>query len=80
MKFAVRFASLSPSSCLPVCSELSVQSNEAVRYLGWCVRARGNKDPAIHNYLLSLYAKESACLCAMGWVLVRAQALMRGRG
>ena len=32
-------------------------SRHVQRYLEWCIRSRGNKDPAIHNYLLSLYAK-----------------------
>ncbi|GFN86697.1 vacuolar protein sorting-associated protein 18 homolog [Plakobranchus ocellatus] len=33
------------------------QGNEAIRYLEFCVQKMDNKDPAIHNYLLSLYAK-----------------------
>ncbi|XP_065192969.1 vacuolar protein sorting-associated protein 18 homolog [Sycon ciliatum] len=33
------------------------QANEAIRYLEYCVHKIGNKDMAIHNYLLSLYAK-----------------------
>ncbi len=32
--------------------------NQAIRYLEWCVADRGsNVDPAILNYLVSLYAK-----------------------
>ncbi|GFR83888.1 vacuolar protein sorting-associated protein 18 homolog [Elysia marginata] len=33
------------------------QGNEAIKYLEFCVQKMENKDPAIHNYLLSLYAK-----------------------
>ena len=32
--------------------------NHAVRYLEHCVKENGNQDPAIHNYLLSLYAED----------------------
>ncbi|XP_059179714.1 vacuolar protein sorting-associated protein 18 homolog [Physella acuta] len=34
----------------------SEQGNEAIRYLEFCVQKLDNKDLAIHNYLLSLYA------------------------
>ena len=34
-----------------------VQTNEAIRYLEFCIQSLGVKDQAIHNYLLSLYAK-----------------------
>ena len=34
-----------------------VQSNEAIRYLEFCVQCLSCEDQAIHNYLLSLYAK-----------------------
>lgn len=33
------------------------QGNEAIRYLEACVQKFENRDPAIHNFLLSLYAK-----------------------
>ncbi|ESO97284.1 hypothetical protein LOTGIDRAFT_214111 [Lottia gigantea] len=33
------------------------QGNEAIRYLEYCVQQLDNKDTAIHNYLVSLYAK-----------------------
>lgn len=34
------------------------EKNQAIRYLEWCVGDYiRNTDPAIHNYLLSLYAK-----------------------
>ncbi|KAK6183831.1 hypothetical protein SNE40_002395 [Patella caerulea] len=33
------------------------QGNEAIRYLEFCVQQLDNKDTAIHNYLVSLYAK-----------------------
>ncbi len=33
------------------------QGNEAIRYLEFAVQMLDNKDQAIHNYLLSLYAK-----------------------
>eukprot|EP00163_Fabomonas_tropica_P023207 TRINITY_DN40509_c0_g1_i1.p1 TRINITY_DN40509_c0_g1~~TRINITY_DN40509_c0_g1_i1.p1 ORF type:complete len:911 (+),score=256.88 TRINITY_DN40509_c0_g1_i1:23-2734(+) len=32
--------------------------NQAIRYLQHCVKKLQNKDPAIHNYLISLYAKQ----------------------
>jgi hypothetical protein len=34
------------------------QENQVIRYLEWCVTQQQNDDPAIHNLLLSLYAKE----------------------
>ena len=33
------------------------QGNEAIRYLEFCVQVLSNQDQAIHNYLISLYAK-----------------------
>jgi len=33
-------------------------TNQAIRYLQHCVRKLENKHPALHNYLLSLYAKD----------------------
>jgi len=33
------------------------QGNEAIRYLEFCIQKLHVKDQAIHNYLLSLYAK-----------------------
>lgn len=33
------------------------QGNEAIKYLEFCIEQLDNKDQAIHNYLLSLYAK-----------------------
>ncbi|XP_071954720.1 vacuolar protein sorting-associated protein 18 homolog [Antedon mediterranea] len=33
------------------------QTNEAIRYLEFCIVELVNQEPAIHNYLLSLYAK-----------------------
>lgn len=37
--------------------DYSPQDNGAIRYLEFCVQSLGIKDPAIHNYLLALYAK-----------------------
>lgn len=34
------------------------QENQVIKYLDWCVTKQQNDDPAIHNLLLSLYAKE----------------------
>ena len=34
------------------------EPNHAIRYLEHCIRNR-NKDPAVHNYLISLYVKQS---------------------
>lgn len=34
------------------------QENYVIRYLEWCIGERHNEDPAIHNLLLSLYAKQ----------------------
>lgn len=33
------------------------KGNEAIKYLEFCIEQLDNKDQAIHNYLLSLYAK-----------------------
>ncbi|XP_052234264.1 vacuolar protein sorting-associated protein 18 homolog [Dreissena polymorpha] len=33
------------------------QGSEVIRYLEFCIRTQKNRDQAIHNYLLSLYAK-----------------------
>lgn len=35
----------------------NVQRNEAIRYLEFCVGTLNVKDRTIHNYLMSLYAK-----------------------
>jgi hypothetical protein len=32
--------------------------NQAIRYLSYVVTTLGNTDPAIHNYLLTLYATQ----------------------
>lgn len=34
--------------------------NQAIRYLSYVVNTFGNTDPAIHNYLLTLYATQPA--------------------
>jgi len=34
-------------------------THQAIRYLQFCVKKLDNKDPAIHNYLLSLYASQN---------------------
>jgi hypothetical protein len=34
------------------------KANQAIRYLQYCVNELNNQDPAIHNFLMSLYAKE----------------------
>ena len=36
---------------------LYFQGNEVIKYLEYCVNDLHNHDQAIHNYLLSLYAK-----------------------
>eukprot|EP01087_Luapelamoeba_hula_P008479 TRINITY_DN2114_c0_g1_i4.p1 TRINITY_DN2114_c0_g1~~TRINITY_DN2114_c0_g1_i4.p1 ORF type:complete len:616 (+),score=130.46 TRINITY_DN2114_c0_g1_i4:1191-3038(+) len=33
------------------------EPHQGIRYLEYCVAGQGNEDPAIHNYLLSLYAE-----------------------
>eukprot|EP01130_Rhizamoeba_saxonica_P012344 TRINITY_DN5188_c1_g1_i2.p1 TRINITY_DN5188_c1_g1~~TRINITY_DN5188_c1_g1_i2.p1 ORF type:complete len:926 (+),score=184.08 TRINITY_DN5188_c1_g1_i2:22-2778(+) len=38
--------------------DASVAENQAIDYLQYCVNICENNDPAIHNYLLSLYAAE----------------------
>ena len=35
------------------------QMKEAIRYLEFCVEKLGNRETAIHNFLLSLYAKQT---------------------
>ncbi|XP_065901474.1 vacuolar protein sorting-associated protein 18 homolog [Dysidea avara] len=37
----------------------SHQMKEAIRYLEFCVQKLGNRETAIHNFILSLYAKQS---------------------
>lgn len=34
------------------------QTEEAIRYLEFCIERLGNRDQAIHNYLLSLYIEQ----------------------
>eukprot|EP00002_Diphylleia_rotans_P023649 TRINITY_DN4651_c0_g1_i3.p1 TRINITY_DN4651_c0_g1~~TRINITY_DN4651_c0_g1_i3.p1 ORF type:complete len:921 (+),score=186.87 TRINITY_DN4651_c0_g1_i3:58-2820(+) len=34
------------------------QRNHAIYYLRYCIEKKNNRDPAIHNYLLSLYAQQ----------------------
>ncbi|XP_027053569.1 vacuolar protein sorting-associated protein 18 homolog [Pocillopora damicornis] len=36
----------------------STQTEEAIRYLEFCIERLGNRDQAIHNYLLSLYIEQ----------------------
>ena len=36
----------------------SFQTEEAIRYLEICIEKLGNRDQAIHNYLLSLYIEQ----------------------
>lgn len=35
------------------------QKNQAIRYLQYVVQQLNNTDPAIHNFLLTLYATQS---------------------
>ena len=39
-----------------ICIE-NFQTNDAIRYLEFAIQMLDNRDQAIHNYLLSLYAK-----------------------
>jgi hypothetical protein len=43
-----------------VFSQLIPFQSQAVRYLEACVKVFGNTDPAVHNYLLSLYVKDQS--------------------
>lgn len=59
----LRASFLTPRKLIPalmryVPSEKPNEPNQAIRYLQKCVGALHNTDPAIHNYLLSLYAKQ----------------------
>ena len=45
------------SGCVNIC--MFSQMQEAIRYLEFCVEKLGNRDTAIHNFLLSLYAKQN---------------------
>ena len=36
-----------------------LQIQEAIRYLEFCVEKLSNRETAIHNFLLSLYAKQT---------------------
>jgi len=51
--------SLSPSRMIPslVVSNRETQELESIRYLEFCIKSLANKEPVIHNFLLSLYVK-----------------------
>lgn len=36
----------------------SVREHQGIRYLEYCTKKLGNVDPAVHNFLLSLYVNE----------------------
>lgn len=36
----------------------SINENQAIRYLEYCIFDQGNIDSAIHNYVIKLYATE----------------------
>ena len=36
-----------------------LQTEQAIRYLEFCIERLDNRDPAIHNYLLSLYIEQA---------------------
>ena len=40
-----------------------MKQDESIRYLEYQVKDNNNTDPAIHNYLLSLYALEVTLTC-----------------
>lgn len=56
---------LDPSRLIPalvrydrsVESNMGDSENEAIRYVEFCVKELKNREKAIHNYLISLYAK-----------------------
>lgn len=43
-------------------------SNESIRYLEHCIQKGNNQDPAIHNYLLSLYAQQGSEEALLGFL------------
>lgn len=40
--------------------ELAQEPDQAIEYMQYCIQKLGNKAPAIHNYLLSLYARQES--------------------
>ncbi|XP_062517021.1 vacuolar protein sorting-associated protein 18 homolog [Corticium candelabrum] len=48
--------------------DVAPHHNEALRYLKFCVDQLGNEDEAIHNYLLSLYAKAEDEMALLGFI------------
>eukprot|EP00727_Mastigamoeba_balamuthi_P004186 m51a1_g13765 putative vacuolar protein sorting-associated protein 18 homolog (977) ;mRNA; r:253137-257178 len=42
----------------PAKNNVPGSENQAIKYLQYCVNVRGNKEAAIHNFLLSLYAQQ----------------------
>ena len=51
----------------------SVQTEEAIRYLEYCIEVLGNKDEAIHNYLLSLYTEQEDDESLLRYILMQGQ-------
>ena len=53
--------SLNPLKVIPslLVNARDDQEMEAIRYLEYCVYKLDNKDPPVHNYLLSLFIKHS---------------------
>ncbi|XP_067129232.1 vacuolar protein sorting-associated protein 18 homolog [Centruroides vittatus] len=58
----LRSQKLNPIHLIPTLVQYNVnenfeQVNEAIHYLRFCIEELKNQDPAIHNYLLALYAR-----------------------
>ncbi|XP_068725314.1 vacuolar protein sorting-associated protein 18 homolog isoform X1 [Montipora capricornis] len=51
----------------------STQTEEAIRYLETCIEKLGNKDQAIHNYLLSLYIEQNDDLSLLRYLQMQGQ-------
>lgn len=51
----------------------STQTEEAIRYLEICIERLGNRDQAIHNYLLSLYIEQEDDLSLLRYLQMQGQ-------
>ena len=51
-----------------------LQTVEAIRYLETCIERLGNRDQAIHNYLLSLYIEQEDDKSLLRYLLMQGEA------
>ena len=56
-----------------------LKTEEAIRYLEICIERLGNRDQAIHNYLLSLYIEQEDDLSLLRYLQMQGQVSIDGR-